>query len=216
MKYNSKTPKDLIEKYVTHIDSRWGQLSDLLLTVVTDGIKYLFYINAGGCVAMITFIGTADSVRQQNWPWVVLGLFFTGLVFVGFLNIARFLTIDSLFKGWQKDVDTFYQGNLDFTDMCNSDDSRVKKTEWILYLAYVAFACFIAGGVVGFYNYQQLVTKNPQEVKKVNLKIEVKEKPKMEINTKSIKPISSSSDDLQKNHIPMKSPVPPTPQPPKQ
>ncbi len=79
MKYNSGTPKVILEKYVARIDRRWNQLNNLLLTVVTDGIKYLFYINAGGCIAIITFIGTAEAVRQRDWPWYVLGLFFIGL-----------------------------------------------------------------------------------------------------------------------------------------
>lgn len=199
MKFNTETPATTLDKYVNHVDSRLGQLSDLLLTVVTDGIKFLFYINAGGCVALITLIGTADSVRQLNWPWYVLGSFFTGLLFVGFLNFARYHSIDTILRGWQNDVGTFYEGNLDFIEMCNEDNLRVKKTRWILFLAYVAFACFIAGGAVGFYNYHQLIREHPKMADTI---LSVQHNP--------------ASDDLKKGHVPMKSPVPPTPQPPKQ
>lgn len=197
MKFNTETPTATLDKYIDHVDSRWSQLNELILTVVTDGIKFLFYINAGGCVAMITLIGTADSVRQLNWPWYVLGSFFLGLLFVGFLNIARYHSIDLILKGWQNDVGKFYEGNLDFVDMCNEDNIRVKKSEWILYLAYIAFACFIAGGGVGFYNYHQLIKEQPTMAEK-----------------KPTTLLEVSGD--QKNHVPMKSPVPPTPQPPKE
>lgn len=197
MKFNTETPTATLDKYIDHVDSRWSQLNELILTVVTDGIKFLFYINAGGCVAMITLIGTADSVRQLNWPWYVLGSFFIGLLFVGFLNIARYHSIDLILKGWQNDVGEFYEGNLDFVDMCNEDNIRVKKSEWILYLAYIAFACFIAGGGVGFYNYHQLIKEQPTMAEK-----------------KPTTLLEVSGD--QKNHVPMKSPVPPTPQPPKE
>lgn len=197
MKFNTDTPIANLDKYVNHIDSRWAQLSDLSLTVITDGIKFLFYINAGGCVAMITLIGTADSVRQLNWPWYVLGSFFTGLVFVGILNFARYHSIEYILKGWQKDVKTFYEGDLDFVEMCSKDNTRVKKTTWIPIFAYFAFGFFIAGGLVGFYNYHQLIKEQPKMAEKLSTdRLEV------------------SGD--QKNHVPMKSPVPPTPQPPKQ
>ena len=120
MKFNTETPTATLDKYIDHVDSRWSQLNELILTVVTDGIKFLFYINAGGCVAMITLIGTADSVRQLNWPWYVLGSFFIGLLFVGFLNIARYHSIDLILKGWQNDVGKFYEGTWD------------KRINWII------------------------------------------------------------------------------------
>ncbi len=194
MKYNTDTPPEILNEYISRIDARWKQLNDLLLSTVTDGIKYLFYVNAGGCVAVVTFIGTAESVRQQNWPWYVLGLFFIGLLFVGFLNIARYHVIDSILKGWQKDVSIFYEGNLDYLVLSNEDDSRVAKSNWILCFAYLAFACFIAGGGVGFFNYHQLIKGEP---KMTTSKISVTQTPD------------------RKNHVPSKVPMPPSPQPPK-
>lgn len=194
MKYDSETPQHILTEYINHVDSRWHQLNDLLLEIVSDGIKYLFYVNAGGCVAVITFIGTSDSVRQLDWPWNVLCLFFVGLVFVGLLNFSRYHVVDKLLFDWQKDVDVFYKGKLDFDEMGKRDDKRVGKSRWILLFAYVSFGCFLAGGIVGFVNYKVLIKGEPAMIEKVQ---------------------AAESDELQKNHVPRQAPVPPVPQPPK-
>lgn len=195
MKYNSDTPKHILTEYINRVNSRWKQLNDLVLSIVTDGIKYLFYVNAGGCVAIITFIGTSDSVRQLDWPWYVLCLFFIGVVFVGLLNFSRYHVIDSLLSNWQKDVGVFYEGDLDFDEMTHRDDIRVEKSRWILLFAYAAFACFIAGGIVGFINYKVLIKGQPSM-------------------TEIIKPAPAMTGE-QKNHVPKQIPVAPPPQPAK-
>lgn len=194
MKYNTATPQEIREEYISRVNSRWSQLNDLILSIITDGIKYLFYVNAGGCVAMITFIGTSEVIRQCEWPWTVLYLFFCGLISVGILNFSRYHIVDSLLVRWQKDVDVFYQGNLDFEDMSKEDDKRVEKSRWILLFAYAAFGFFIAGGIVGFSNYKVLIKGKPAMIKNVQ---------------------AAESDKLQKNHVPRQAPVPPVPQPPK-
>jgi hypothetical protein len=197
MKYNNQTPPALINEYINRINSRWKQLNDLLLGIITDGIKYLFYVNAGGCVAVITFIGTSDNVRKLDWPWWVLSLFFIGLIFVGVLNLSRYHVIESLLSNWQKDVVEFYSGHLDFDDMSANDDKRVEKSQWVLWLAYISFACFIGGGAVGFFNYNSLIN---------------------EANNKMRNDAISAQDTpvpLEEKHIPKQIPVPPVPQPPK-
>lgn len=195
MKYNSETPPHILDEYIKRVDSRWGQLNDLLLSIVTDGIKYLFYVNAGGCVAVIAFIGTSDSIRQLNWPWYVLCLFFIGVLFVGLLNLSRYHVVDSLLVNWQKDVGTFYNGNLDFDVMSNRDNKRVEKSRWILLFAYASFICFISGGAVGFINYKVLIKGQPEMIERM---------------IPAQKPATE-----QKNHVPKQAPVPPVPQPPK-
>lgn len=194
MKYNNQTPPETLNEYVNRVEARWKQLNDLLLNIVTDGIKYLFYVNAGGCVAVLTFIGTAESARQLNWPWYVLGLFFIGLLFVGILNIARYHVVDCILRGWQKDVTVFYEGDLDYNDLSNQDDKRVAKADWILCFAYLAFACFIGGGAVGFFNYHVLIKGQPKMIEKN---------------------VSVNQAPDRKNHVPSKTPMPPSPKPPK-
>lgn len=194
MRYNTDTPPELLEKYVSKINSRWGQLNELMLSIVTDGIKYLFYVNAGGCVAMLTFIGTADTARHLQWPWTVLGIFFVGLFFVGVLNLARYHVLDYLLKGWNTDVSTFYSGDLEYSDLHSRDDVRVEKTSWILVFAYLAFLAFVAAGIYGFFSLQGFI-------KTESVQTNVTEKMKMpDPNTK---------------HVPKMPPNPPPPQPPK-
>jgi hypothetical protein len=194
MKYNTETPQHIRDEYITRISSRWRQLNELLLSVITDGIKYLFYVNAGGCVAVLTFLGTSDSVRQHTWPWWVLGLFFSGLVLVGFLNLFRYKTIESLQINWQENVGEFYKGDLDFDVITAKDNEKVESSYWIVWFAYLAFACFIGGGLVGLFNFNTLI--KGQEMNQQNTS-------------------TQQEDQAEKRHIPKQEPIPPAPQPAK-
>jgi hypothetical protein len=63
MKYFD-APEDTRASNITHIEERWEQLSGQLQNVITEGMKYLFLTNAGGSVAMLTFISTAKGHQQ--------------------------------------------------------------------------------------------------------------------------------------------------------
>ena len=83
-------------------------------------------------MAVLTFLGTSYSVRQHTWPWWVLGLFFSGLVLVGFLNLFRYKTIESLQTNWQENVGEFYKGDLDFDVITSQDNEEVERSYWIV------------------------------------------------------------------------------------
>lgn len=192
MRYNTDRPPEKLEEYVDHINRRWNQLNDLNLSLINEGIKYLFYINAGGCVAVLAFISTAENALTATWPWTVLLLFFAGLVLVGMLNFARYHAVDWIQYTYNRDTTVFYSGDLDFDVLDSRDCDRVKKVAWIPVLAYCAFLLFIAGGVKGFLNYKEFIKKDNKVI------------------------ISNSVQNSdQKNHIPVMPKLPPQPQPPK-
>lgn len=196
MKYNTDTPEHIIDKYVQSNNERWEQLNDLILSVITDGVKYLFVINAGGCIAMLAFLGTSEELRKQEWTWNVLFVLFTGIVFVGILNFARYHVISFLLERWSLDVIEFYEGKTDFDELSNKDDERVKKTSWILLLAYAAFICFLVAGALGFRGVTEF-----REVEKAN--------------KGDLMNYTKCSDYDRKNHVPRPAPVAPPVQPPK-
>ena len=193
MKYNIDTPKIILDEYVKHNDERWSQLNDLIISVINDGVKYLFLVNAGGSVAILTFIGTSTDVRGLEWPWTVLFFLFLGLIFVGVLHFARYHVIGYLLNKWSRDVVKFYQGYTEHETLFNSDAKRVKKTEWILVFAYLSFFSFICAGIFGFIGYKDFIKKEEKMV---------------------IEQVKNITPD-QKNHIPRPAPVAPPPQPPK-
>lgn len=189
MRYNTNTPEPQIKRQISHIENRWKQLNTLLTSIVSDAIQFLFLVNSGGCIAILTFIGTVESARQLDWPWYVLGIFFFGLICVGLFHAAKYHAVNWIYTGYQKDVSRFYMDEIDSEELSDLDDKRVNKSGWIALFAYVSFICFIAGGAVGFANYHQLINKKP---------VTMTQKP-----------------NPQKDHIPKLPPSPPTPQPPK-
>jgi hypothetical protein len=195
MKYNNQTPQPILNEYIKRNDERWEQLNSLILSVISDGVKYLFLVNAGGCIAMLTFLGTSSELRDEEWTWNVLYILFVGVVFVGVLHFSRYHVLTYLQDKWNHDVVKFYEGITDYDALSSNDDKRVNKTQWILVFAYLAFACFIFAGYVGFDGYKKLVKKD-------EAKMEQAQKNKTVI-------------DEQKNHVPRPAPVAPPPQPPK-
>lgn len=194
MKYNTDTPEHILNEYVKSNHERWDQLNGLLLSVISDGVKYLFAVNAGGCIAMLALLGASEELRKQEWTWTVLFVLFLGLVSVGILNFARYHVIDYLLRKWNQDVVRFYEGEMDFDELSRNDDRRVVKSNLILIFAYFAFACFVYAGYVGATNYKSSLN---------NLK-----------NGDSMNTNVNSEYD-QKNHVPRPAPVAPPVQPPK-
>lgn len=189
-RYNKSTSPERIKEMVHRVESRWDQLNEMLVNIVNEGIKFLFYVNSGGAVAVVAFIGTSEDIRSLQWPWWVLSLFFLGLVFVGVLNFARYHVVDYLLKKWEVDVNKFYNDKIDYYALQNNDDIRVSKTWWVPIIAYLSFLCFIGGGVIGFLNYKQFIKQESIKMKVVN---------------------TSTSDKERKNHIPKRPPMPPPP-----
>lgn len=193
-RYNQGTSPERLKEMIKRVESRWSQLNGMLVDVVQESIKYLFYVNAGGAVAIVAFIGNSENIRSLHWPWLVLSFFFLGLIFVGILNFARYHVVDSLLKHWQLDVDKFYDDRIDFVELQSRDDIRVSKTWWVPLIAYVSFTCFICGGIIGFLNYKQFIKKETVSMQVTN---------------------SSNQSREQKNHIPKQPPIPPAPPPSK-
>lgn len=189
-RYNQSTPPERIKEMVHRVESRWDQLNEMLVNIVNEGIKFLFYVNSGGAVAVVAFIGTSEDIRSLQWPWWVLSLFFLGLLFVGGLNFARYHVVDYLLKKWEEDVNKFYNDKIDYDALQGNDDVRVRKTWWVPIIAYLSFLCFIGGGVIGFLNYKKFIKQDTV---------------KMNINH------STTSDREQRNHIPKRPPIPPPP-----
>lgn len=196
MKYNSATPDHIIKEYVKSNNERWEQLNNLILSVISDGVKFLFVINAGGCIAMLAFLGTSEELRKQQWTWSVLFVLFLGIVFVGVLNFARYHVITYLQQKWHSDVIEFYEGRVDFDELNNNDDKRVKKTSWILLFAYAAFTCFLIAGVIGYKGVSSF-----RNTEKTNDGVAMNH--------------TNCSDYDRKNHVPRPAPVAPPVEPPK-
>ena len=66
-----------------YISARWSQLNGLTKDWTDKAVSYLMLTNSGGAVAVLSFMGASDRVREMVGPRFALGFFALGVVFTG-------------------------------------------------------------------------------------------------------------------------------------
>jgi hypothetical protein len=167
VKYVEGEDPEILKANHEYIETRWQQLSKFTLDQSKDGINFLFLSNAGAAVAILTFLGTAQFAVSIIWPWLSLGLFFSGVVFIAFFHAANYTLLSKLLEAWKLDVAQYYQGETDFDDVVANDAKRSDSKSWRVPVgfAYISMGCFIAGGTIGLFKYQDFIRKGNSDVR---------------------------------------------------
>jgi len=132
---------------VSYIEQRWEQLNGLEKEWGERSLKYLMLTNSGGAIAVLSFIGASKASGLS--VKVSLILFVIGVILVGISTAKQFFYMSGLLKGWKKDVQRFYNDEVDWNDLLNQDEERV-KVKWVVYaIPFASFACFIIGSIAG-------------------------------------------------------------------
>jgi hypothetical protein len=149
MKYDDLTDEGK-QDYVDAVNVRWGQLHALSKEHAEGGIKYLFTTNAGGAVAVLTYLGaTAGSDESSSAIKWALGVFFLGIVLVGCLKLYLVHYAEDLFSHYQQETDKYFDGQIDWNELSDSDKEKVGNNKIGFNLGYGSFSCFIVGCLLG-------------------------------------------------------------------
>lgn len=167
MKFSDDSPEHR-EANIGYANERWRQLYNVQSDWATEGIKYLMLVNSGGAVAMLAFLGSVEKARDLAWPKVTLGFFAMGIVLIGFLHVLRHYRILQLFKKWRESVNEYFTDQKDWSQIIKEDEKRTSQFDWALQLAYISFACFISGIVVGIFNFSDLTSGENHGRKETN------------------------------------------------
>ncbi len=133
------------------INKRASQLYDLTKEFGLTGVKYLFYTNAGGAVAVLSFIGTANPNNHLGvFTYISLGCFTAGVIFLLSLFIELTLKSDYLLADWHKSTISYINNETSTWNEIIKKVSKVKNISWWeRMLALVSFICFIIGCIIG-------------------------------------------------------------------
>lgn len=142
-----------------YINKRWSQLSDLEQSLANEGIKFLFYINAGSAAATLAYIGSSSYVKTQTWVWWSLFAFAFGVFFIGCLHFVRYLHVSNIYKNWRKQTKKYYGNETSFKEVIDSDEATLNKykVDVSLILAFISFGCFLIGIIIGLCNFQAVI-----------------------------------------------------------
>ena len=86
----------------------------------------------------------------------MLGFFALGIVLIGFLHALRHYHVLQLFKKWRESVNEYYTDQKEWSGIVSADAARSTRFDWALLMAYVSFSCFIAGIIIGIFNFSTL------------------------------------------------------------
>jgi hypothetical protein len=148
----SQTPEPARSGRLKYVDTRWDQLLRLVEETELRALKYLTLTNAGGAVATLSFLGASEAVRKLLLPKISLGFFVFGLFAVGVLAALSAHKMAFLFREWKTTANKYTSDEITWGSLLADDSARVEKGRcFIITVAYMAFACFMAGSIVGLW-----------------------------------------------------------------
>jgi hypothetical protein len=121
-------------------------LRDLFTTASDRAQRYILLTNGGAVVAMLSFMGASDELRNSHWMWLSLASFLVGVFACGIVAAVTYHRSQVDFLRWISDVGDFVAGKIDAGQPTLNLNGRNTKIGWLAEaFAYVAFGAFIAG-----------------------------------------------------------------------
>lgn len=136
------------EKYLS---DRWLQLNTLGKEWGDRAAKYLLMTNAGGAIAMLSFLGTYDKALSILAVKVALTFFLAGIVVAGVWIAFMVHHLEAAMTGIDNDTGSLYRHEIDYATVIARDNERTGEKKRRLILPYLSFSCFIAGCSIGSY-----------------------------------------------------------------
>ncbi|TAK54309.1 MAG: hypothetical protein EPO25_07535 [Gammaproteobacteria bacterium] len=128
--------------------------ADMLRTQAVESgsraVSYLLFTNAGGAIALLTFMGGAPMIPRLAW-WS-LAVFVIGTFSVGVLNAISYHTSYHLNERYVRAVDLVVSDTID-TKQLVIDPGLRKIAHWAAVFGYFAFVAFITGSALGIAAY---------------------------------------------------------------
>ncbi|HEG43212.1 MAG TPA: hypothetical protein ENH94_04090 [Phycisphaerales bacterium] len=146
---NTDVPKGQQEDHEQYISDRGEQLYGLQLRHADNMLRHLFLVNAGGAIAILSYLGT-DSDKMDVICAKLSLLFFTlGIVFVGVVRAILLHRSFDYFELWQSDTEKYFKQEISWQNLVETDDSRTKGNCWEFRFGYISAGCFIIGCICG-------------------------------------------------------------------
>lgn len=162
----SEIPPYAFEDYKKYVAERWKHLSNITDERFREALKLLFLTNAGGAVAMLTFLGTTATVRAEDWTWALLKLFCSGIALLIVFHLLTAAKTSRLFQKFRHDVAELYADRLEWKKLIDGDSRRSDEWKVLLLLPIASLICLLAAMIIGGSNYSSLINKERENGRK--------------------------------------------------
>ena len=148
MKYKkgTKTFNAECSKYISDRSSKIVQAIDYWADL---GTKYLIYLNAGGAIVILAFMGASSSVCGMVVPKLALLSFVFGLVTVGIIVAVGFYRMAHFLKSLKEDNDKYLSNEIDWEDLVENDSKSLSPNKLACLFGWGAFMFFDLGVILG-------------------------------------------------------------------
>lgn len=133
----------------TRIDAQTAKVRSEVMSSVDAAINYLFLSNAGGAVAVLSFVATTAGGKNLQSPLVALGFFSLGLILVGVIKAYRVHYFTRRSIAWSSGADRFFAGDVDWEGLNAAYSKAATEARWPYCVACASFACLALGGGIG-------------------------------------------------------------------
>ena len=148
MKYKKGT-KTFNAECTKYISDRSSQIVQAIDYWADLGTKYLIYLNAGGAIVILAFMGASNSFRSMVGSKLALLSFVFGLVAVWIAFAVGFYRMAHFQKSLKEDSDRYLSNEIDWEDLLENDSERLGPNKWACLLGWGAFMFFDLGVILG-------------------------------------------------------------------
>ena len=147
MKYKKAT-KTFNAECSKYISDRSSQIIQAIDYWADLGIKYLIYLNAGGAIVILAFMGASNSVRSMVGSKLALLSFIFGLIVVWIALAVGFYRMAHFQKSLKEDSDKYLSNEIDWENLLENDSKRLRPNKWACLFGWGAFMFFDLGVIL--------------------------------------------------------------------
>ena len=112
-------------------------------------VSFLTLTNAGGAVAVLSFMGAFDKARTMWGPRIALCCFALGVICTSIVIARQFHRIEGLFAHCKKDSERYLTDQMEWDTLSSRDEDRSDAKFMDYLLGYAPFILFVGGCVAG-------------------------------------------------------------------
>jgi len=152
MKYK-ETTKKLNAECSKYISDRFSQIIQAIDYWADLSVKYLIYVNAGGAIVILGFMGASSSVRDMLGSRLALLSFVFGLVTAGMVLAIGFYRMAHFQRCLKEDINKYMSNDIDWEKLLENDEKRLEPGKWACLFGWGAFIFFGLGVIIGLINF---------------------------------------------------------------
>lgn len=145
----SDAPEDTRRQNVEYVSDRWKELAALQRDAAGHATNYLMVTNAGGAVAVLSFMGAMKTARPFDLAVPMLTFFILGVVIVGAGRALAFFHVARRFDRWRDAAHRYYNDEWTWAQALDHDSAMGTRSRLGAFLGFSSFGCFLAGCALG-------------------------------------------------------------------